>query len=157
MSETSKLAREVNKKIKVFDTKLKTSFLLIRQDLDDMQSTIDAMRKYLKKKDKEYKTQDKSTNKAQEEIQKGIDDFTQEFTKLKLSISQINTIRQEVVIKKDLARIEERIKLSFSRDIEKYKKETTSLKEQLKESNLRIKALEKGIPNKQKKSWFSKN
>ncbi len=155
MSQASKLTKQVNKKIKIFDTKLKTSFILIRQDLDDMQIVIDAMRKYLRKKDKEYKVQNKNTSDTQAQIQKTMEDFTKEFIKLKLFTAQINAIKSEVVIKKDLARIEGRIKSSFSNEIKKYKTKTTSLKEQLKESNKRIKALEKGKIYK-KKSWFKK-
>ena len=136
--------------------KLKTSFILIRQDLDDMQIIVDAMRKYLKKKDREYESQNKHTIKIQTQLQKQIDEFTQKLTQLKLALSQVNAIKQEVVIKKDLARIEDRIKISFKEEIEKYKAETTSLKTELKESQKRIKALEKGTVHAHKKSWFFK-
>jgi len=155
MSQISKLTKHINKKLKVFDTKLKTSFILIRQDLDDMQIIVDAMKKYLKKKDREYENQNKHTTKTQVKIQKQIDEFTQKTIQLKLALSQVNAIKQEVVIRKDLARIEDRIKTSFKNEIEKYKQETTTLKEELKESNKRIKALEKGTIY-EKKSWFSK-
>jgi len=152
----NKLDKQVKKKLKIFDTKLKTSFILIRQDLDDMQIIVDAMRKYLKKKDREYTHQNSYTTSAQNQIKKTMEDFTQEFIKLKLSISQINAIKSEVVIRKDLVKIEERIKTSFAREIEKYKDQTLSLNEKLKESNLRIKALEKGTVHESKKSWFKK-
>ncbi len=155
MSQTSKLTKQTKKKLKAFDTKLKTSFILIRQDLDDMQIMVTAMRKYLKKKDHEYKKQNKYTVQTQTKIQEGINDFTQEFIKLKLALSQVSAIKREVVIKKDLARIEDRIKTSFAREINKYRKETKTLKEKLKESNKKIKALEKGTVYK-KKSWFKK-
>ena len=156
MSQISKLIKQTNKKLKIFDTKLKTSFILIRQDLDDMQIIVDAMRKYLKKKDREYKRQDKHITKTQNQIQKTMENFTQEFIKLKLSISQINAIKSEVVIRKDLAKIEERIKISFKNEIEKYRQETISLRKELKESKKQTKSLEKGTICK-KKSWFSKN
>ena len=152
----NKLDKQVKKKLKIFDTKLKTSFILIRQDLDDMQIIVDAMKKYLKKKDREYERQNSYITSAQNQIKKTMEDFTQEFIKLKLSISQINAIKSEVVIRKDLAKIEERIKTSFAREIEKYKNQTLSLKEKLKESNLRIKALEKETVHQPKKSWFKK-
>jgi predicted nucleic acid-binding Zn-ribbon protein len=155
MSQASKLTKQVSKKIKIFDTKLKTSFILIRQDLDDMQIVIDAMRKYLKKKDKEYKIQNKHTVDTQVQIQKTMEDFTKEFIKLKLFTAQINAIKSEVVIRKDLAKIEDRIKTSFAKEIQKYKNETKSMEEKLKESNKRIKALEKRKIYK-KKSWLSK-
>ena len=153
----SDLIRKNKKKIKIFDTKLKTSFILIRQDLDDMQIVIDAMKKHLKKKDHEYEKQNKYTLRAQVKIQEDIDEFSQKIIQLKLALSQISAIKQEIVIRKDLAQIEERIKISFKDEVKKYKDETVSLKEQLKESNKRIEALEKGIVYVPKKSWFSRN
>ncbi|MBT6690486.1 hypothetical protein HN903_02205 [archaeon] len=153
MSQISNLKKLTKKKLKVFDTKLKTSFILIRQDLDDMQIIVDAMRKYLKKKDREYERQNKHIIKSQVKIQEDIDEFTQKISQLNLALSQVSTIKQELILRKDLAQIEDRIKTSFKNEIEKYKSETISLKEQLKESEKRIKALEKGTVHK-RKFWF---
>ena len=153
MSQLSNLKKLTKKKLKVFDTKLKTSFILIRQDLDDMQIIVDAMRKYLKKKDREYERQNKHIIKSQVKIQEDIDEFTQKISQLTLALSQVSTIKQELILRKDLAQIEDRIKTSFKNEIEKYKSETISLKEQLKESEKRIKALEKGTVHK-RKFWF---
>lgn len=155
MAKIEKLDKQITRKIKDFDTKLKTSFILIRQDLDDMQITLDAMKNYLKKKDDSYEKQNKYNIKAQSKINEKIEEFTEKTTKLKLALSQMNAIKSEVVLRKDLSKIEKRIKDSFSREVEKYKSETISLKQSLKESNKRIKQLEKGLPGK--KSWFSKN
>ena len=115
------------------------------------------MRKYLKKKDKEYQNQNQQTIKIQNQIQKNIDNFTQKFIQLKLAISQINAIKQEVVIKKNLAQIEEGIRISFANEIKKYKNNKNEIKEKLKESQNRIKALEKGTKYESKKFWFLKN
>ncbi|MBS3087242.1 hypothetical protein J4226_01475 [Candidatus Pacearchaeota archaeon] len=156
MFETSKQDNQVNKKIHAFDTKLKTSFILIRQDLDDMQTRIDAMRKYLKQKDIEHENQNSQILKSQKQIQEDIAEFNQGLTRLKLAISQISAIKQEVVIRKDLSNIEYRIKESFAKEIEKYKSETISLKEELKESNKRITTLEKKAIHTPKKFWFKK-
>jgi exonuclease VII large subunit len=142
---------------KSIDNKIKISFSFIRKDLEQMQKKIEAMRKYLKKKDKEYQNQNQQTIKIQNQIQENIDNFTQKFIQLKLAISQINAIKQEVVIKKNLAQIEERIKISFANEIKKYKKKTNNIKEKLKESQNRIKALEKGTKYESKKFWFLKN
>jgi predicted RNase H-like nuclease (RuvC/YqgF family) len=156
MSQISKLIRQNKKKIKAFDTKLKTSFILIRQDLDDMQIIIEAMKKYLKKKDTEYENQNKYTIKAQAQIQKNIEEFDEKISQLKLALSQITAIKQEVVLRKHLAQIEDRIKISFKNEVEKYKSQAISLRQEVKESQKRIKALEKGVVRNQKKSWFKK-
>ena len=111
------LEKTVNKKLKTVDKKLKTSFVLIRQDVDEMQNTVDAMAKYLKKKDKEYIETKEEDDKIQKEFREDVDDFTQKITQLKIAISEVRAIQREVVIKKDLARIEERIRTSFKSDI----------------------------------------
>jgi predicted RNase H-like nuclease (RuvC/YqgF family) len=156
MNQTKQLANLTKKKLKAFDTKIKTSFILIRQDLDDMQIIINAIKKYLKKKDREYERQNKHTIKAQVELQTGIDEFTQKISQLKLALSTVSAIKQELVVRKDLAQIEDRIKTSFKNEIEKYKQETNFLREELKESQKQIKALEKGVVHK-KKNWFFGN
>ncbi len=149
--------KEIEKKFKAINERIKTSFSLIRKDVDEMQIIIDAMRKYLKKKDREYTRKNNQHTASQVELQQDIDEFTQKITQLKLALSQINAIKQEIVIKKDLAQIEDRIKISFAREIEKYKQKTKDLKSELKESNKRITALEKGTIHQTKKKWFSKN
>ncbi len=139
------------------NNKIENSFSLIRKDISKVQDKVQQMRTFLRRKDNEYTQLNEKHKKSQDELQKDIDEFTQKIIQIKLAFSQINAIKQELVIKKDLARIEERIKISFSRDIEKYKTETLNLREELKESQKRIKALEKGRTHTSKKSWFNKN
>ncbi|NPE26745.1 hypothetical protein HNV12_01945 [Methanococcoides sp. SA1] len=149
--------KEIEKKFKAINKKIKISFSLIRKDVDEMQIIVDAMRKYLKKKDREYTRKNNQHTASQTELQRDIDEFTQKTTQLKLALAQVNAVKQEIVIKKDLAQIEDRIKTSFKNEIEKYKEKTKSLKSELKESNKRITALEKGTIHKTKsKKWFSK-
>ena len=151
------IEKTLTKKIKTFDTKLKTSFVLIRKDLDEMQIIIDAVKKYIKKKDREYTRRNDQHTQSQVELQKDIDEFTQNISQLKLALSAVHTIKDEVVQTKDLAQIEDRIKTSFKQEINSYTDQIEELKEELKESNKRIKSLEKGTVHNPKKSWFSKN
>ena len=144
------------KRLKESDTKIKTSFVLIRQDIDEMKITIDAMRKYLKKKDKQYVYAKKEDNKIRDEFRRDVDEFTQEISQLKLALSAVREIRQEVVAKKDLAQIEDRIKTSFKNEVEDYKNQIKDLQSNLKEAEKRIAATENGYVRTKKKSWFSK-
>ena len=156
MKRIKKFEKESTAKIKAIDKKLRTSFALIRQDVDEMQTTVDAMRTYLKKKDKQYTYATKQDNKLRDEFRRDVDDFTQNITQLKLALSAVRDLKTEVITIRDLARIEDRIKTAFKNEIDSYKEQIRLLKDELKESNKRIKALEKGTINNTKKSWFKR-
>ena len=144
-----------SEKLNNINEKVKTSFVLIRQDIGEMQNTIDAMRKYLKNKDKQYQYAKKEDNKIRDEFRTDVNEFTQKITQLKLALSEVRTLQNEVVIKKDLAKIEERIKTSFKNEIDEYKEEIKDLKKDLREADRRLNALE-NKKVKRKKSWFSR-
>ena len=48
----NELEKDVSKRFNDIEKKIKASFSLIRQDIKDMNETVEAMRAYLKKKDK---------------------------------------------------------------------------------------------------------
>jgi exonuclease VII large subunit len=150
------LEKTVKNKLKTVDSKLKTSFILIRQDVDEMKQTIDAMRKYLLKKDKQYNYAKKEDNKLREEFRKDVDEFTQKIKELNLAFDKVREIQREVVVVKDLARIEDGIKTSFKNEIDGYKEQIKILKAEIKDSNKRIAAIENGYVREKKKVWFFK-
>ena len=156
MKRIKKFEKETSAKVKAIDEKLKTSFILIRQDVDEVEKTNEAMRKYLKAKDKQYTYATKQDNKIRDKFQKDVDEFTQKISQLKLALEAVRDLQQEVVIKKDLARIEDRIKTSFKNEIDSYKEQIKSLKQELKEQNKRISAIENGYVKEKKKAWFFK-
>ena len=148
------LEKITKRKLKEFDTKIKTSFVLIRQDVDEMQNTIDAMRKYLLKKDKEYVKTKEKDEKIRDEFARDVDEFTQKISQLKLAIEAVRELKREVVIKKDLAQIEDRIKTSFKNEIDDYKNQIKNLRLDLRESEKRITHLENGKVFEKKKGFF---
>ena len=150
------LEKIFSKKLKTINEKIKTSFVLIRQDVDEVQTTVNVMRKYLKKKDKQYTYAKKEDNKIRDEFRKDVDGFTQKISQLNLALSTVHDIQEEVVVKKDLAQIEDQIKTSFKNEIEDYKNQINDLKLELKESEKRISAIENGYVYKRKKTWFFK-
>jgi chromosome segregation ATPase len=156
MKPIKKLEKETTTKLKAIDEKLKTSFVLIRQDVDEMKETVNAMRKYLKKKDKQYTYATKQNNKIRDEFRKDVDDFTQNISQLKLALSAVRDLKTEVITIKDLARIEDRIKTAFKNEIESYKEQIKSLKTEHKEQSKRITAIENGYVREKKKAWFFK-
>jgi chromosome segregation ATPase len=155
MSQTP-IEKTVKKRLENVDSKLKTSFVLIRQDVDEMQKTIEAMRKYLLKKDKQYNYTRKEDNKIRDEFRKDVDEFTQKITELKIALSEVRAIQKEVVLRKDLARIEDRIRISFKNEIEGYKEQIKILRAESKELSKRISAIENGYVREKKKVWFFK-
>lgn len=146
----NQIEKTLEEKFKTINEKIKTSFALIRKDVDEIQIIVDAMKRFLKKKDKEHERKSTEHIKNQQKLQTQFDDFTQNLSQLKLALSQITSLKREIVLRKDLAQIEDRIKTSFKSEIEKYKLQTKILEE-------KISALEKGEPYKPKKKWFSKN
>ena len=153
MDINKRIKKEVDNKYIDLDNRVKTSFALIRQDLTEMQGTIKAMRKYLKKKDRQYNELKKSDDKVRSEFQRDVDDFTQDISQLKLALDAVRKLKKEVVTRKDLAIIEDRIKTSFKNDIENYKQQVTELKSTQKELQKRIEALESGYVKEKKKVW----
>ena len=153
-SPIKQFEKNTNQKLKEFDGRIKTSFILIRQDLDEMQGVVNAMRKYLKKKDKEYVATKRSDDSKREEFEKDVDEFTQNIKQLKKGLDAVRKLKREVVVRKDLARIEERIKTFFRNDIEDYRDENETLKQTQKELIKRISALEKGYVKSKKPSRF---
>lgn len=153
MDINKRIKKEVDNKYIDLDNRVKTSFALIRQDLTEMQGTIKAMRKYLKKKDRQYNELKKSDDKVRVEFQRDVDDFTQNISQLKLALDAVRKLKKEVVTRKDLAIIEERIKTSFKNDIENYKQQVAELKSTQKELQKRIEALESGYVKEKKKVW----
>ena len=145
-------------KLDGIDDRVKTSFVLIRQDIDEMQKTVDAMREYLKNRDKQYQYAKKEDNKLRDTFRTNVDEFKQKITQLKLALSEVRTIQKEVVVTKDLAKIEERIKTSFKNEIEGYKEQVKELKSDLREADRRLNVLEMGIVLDKKKNggWFSR-
>jgi len=156
MKPIKKFEKETTAKIKAIDEKLKTSFVLIRQDVDEMQISVEAMRKYLKTKDKQYTYATKKDNKLRDEFRKDVDDFTQNISQLKLALLAVRDLKTEVITIKDLARIEDRIKTAFKNEIDSYKEQIKSLKQELKEQTKQITAIENGYVKEKKKAWFFK-
>ena len=156
MNSTKKFEKDIHQKLKEFDNRIKTSFILIRQDLTEMQDTISAMRKYLKKKDRQYNYAKKEDNKLREEFRKDVDDFTQQISQLKLALDSVRELKKEVVVRKDLAQIEDRVKTSFREDIEEYEQQIYDFKTTQKELEKRIDALENGYVREKKKAWIFK-
>jgi len=145
-----------SQKLTEMNERIKTSFILIRQDVEEMQKTVDAMRKYLKNKDKQYQYAKKEDNKIRDEFRKNVNEFTQKISQLKLALSAVREIQKEVVLVKDLAKIEDKIKISFKNEIENYKEQVKNLKSDLREADRRLNALENGKIFEKKKSWFKR-
>ena len=154
MDISQRIKKEVDNKYIDLDNRVKTSFSLIRQDLTEMQNTIKAMRKYLKKKDRQYNELKKDDDKVRAEFKRDVDDFTQDISQLKLALEAVKKLKKEVVTRKDLAQIEERIKTSFKNDIENYKQQISELKSNQKDLLKRVDALESGYVKEKKKVWI---
>lgn len=154
MSANHLLEKELDKRFKDVNQKIKTSFALIRKDMNDMSITLDAMRTYLKKEKRNLDYARKQDNKIREEFRKDVEEFTQKIAQLKIALSEVRTIQRDSVLIKDLAKIEDRIKTSFKNEIDSYKEQIKDLKKDLREADRRLAALESGKVREKKKSFF---
>lgn len=150
------LSKTLHRKLVAAEGRIKTSFALIRKDVDGMQASVEAMKKYLVKKDGEYEADRKKDDKVRREFEKDVDSFTEKISQLKIALISVENIKKEVVMRRDLAQIEERIKTSFKSDVESYKGQVKNLRLDLIDAGKRIKALESGVVRKEKKGWFGK-
>jgi hypothetical protein len=156
MPKTTKdLEKRMARKFKEIDKIVKNSFHFIRGDMSSMQIDLDIMKKFIKSENKRLKYAKKVDNKLREEFRRDVDEFTQKITQLKLALSEIRTIQKEVVVMKDLARIEDRIRNGFREEVDKLKDQIKRFREDEKEQERRIAFLESGKV-KEKKHWFFK-
>lgn len=118
----SELEKRISRKFDKIDTNIKSSFVNIKQDIKDMQDTIEKMRNFLKKEQRQNDYAKKQDNKIRSKFRKQVDDFEQKTKQLKLAFSKVEEIQNTLVTKKDLAQIEERIKQDIKSDIKDLEK-----------------------------------
>ena len=100
MAKTPKdLERRMSLKFKENDRIIKNSFHFIREDVLDMQKSLDTMKKFIKKEDKRLNYAHKEDNKIREEFRKDVDEFTQKITQLKLALSEVNEIQKNAPLR----------------------------------------------------------
>ena len=142
------IERKVASKFKEIDKIIKNSFGFIRGDIEDLQSSVEAMRKYLKKKDKQYEYAGKEDNKIRDEFRRDVDDFSQQISQLNLALERVEEVEKTVVLKKDLAQIEDSIRNDFRNVI-------GDIRDEGKEIGKRVKYLEAGKV-REKKGFFKR-
>jgi hypothetical protein len=119
-----------------FEKRIKAGFALIREDVALSDEKVEKMRDYLRRWDKKSRKAEKVSLESSSVIQEQIDIFDQKINELKLVLSSMNSLKKEMVVVRDLSKIEERIKNSFRKDVDKYKDKVAVLE-------LKIKSLQK--------------
>jgi len=122
------IKKKIARKFKEIENKVKNSFTFIRQDISEMQSSNNLMKKYLKKQKKQNEYAKKQDNKLRAEFRRDVDEFSQKTKQLSLVLSQIKELRKELVIKGDLAKIEEKISDEFRNKIKELEKQLKKVK-----------------------------
>lgn len=144
------LEKRISQRFKEIDKIVKNSFVLIREDIEELENSVGAMKKYIQGQEKQTHYARKEDNKIRSEFRKDVDDFAEKIRILRMTLEKAKDIEKTVVVKADLARIEDGIRTDF-KDV------MAELKAEVKEQGKRLKALESGKvrENKKKKSWFS--
>jgi len=131
--EMVSVERKVGRKFKEIDGKMKNSFGFIRQDIDEMKVKIEKMRTYLKKREKQDSYARKEDNKLRAEFRKDVDGFNEKMGQLGLALGKVREIERGVVVRKDLAGIEEGIRGGFKDEINLLREEIEEMKKSMGE------------------------
>ena len=157
----TELERRLARKLNKTEFITKNSFNLIRQDIEDIQKAVDAMKKYLKSQEKQHNYARKQDNKIRERFQKDVDEFSQKTKQLSLALARVKEIEKTLVTKSELANIEDKIKTAFKDQIDEFKDQEKEFKEHINYFNKRLHKLEKQLEkqntnsNKHKRRfWF---
>ena len=157
----TEIERRLARKLRKTEFITRNSFALIREDINQAQQTVEAMKKYLKSQEKQNNYARKQDIKLRERFQRDVDEFTQKTKQLSIALARVKEIQQTLVIKSDLAKIEEKIKTEFREQITSFKDQEKEFKQHINDFNKRIhkaeKQLEKQSPNNNKPKrgfWF---
>jgi len=122
----------------------KKGFAIIRKELKDMKHSLGLMRDYLSRQKKDYGFYKKDLDERNVEFKRESEEFSSKLVKIKVLLSEFNTLRREIVIQRDLGKIETRIKVSCKKELIASRKENKKLRERLDSVFSRLEALENG-------------
>ena len=129
---SSALERKVGQRFREMEKKIENSFEVIHGEISGMKDLLEAMRKYLKNFAKQEDYARKKDNKIRAEFRKDVDEFNQKVKQLRLAFDRVNRIEEEIVLKEDLARIEDGIKRDFKEEVSSLRKELEIVKKGMK-------------------------
>jgi len=147
----SPLEARMARKFKEIEKKMKNSFDLIRKDIDEMDASLEFMRKYMRKKEKKDEYARREDIKLRSGFREEVDEFSQKIKQLR-----VREMEKTLVIKKDLAQIEDSIKRAFKEDIEGFKAQEKEFKGHINDFNKRIAKMEKEKSNGKDKNGKKK-
>lgn len=147
----NQLEKRIARKFWEFDEKLKDSFNHIKQDIFDMKEEISEMNVILKKTKESFERDKEKEKKIRKEFCEEVDDVRQKKNQLGLALSEVKAIQKEVVVMRDLAKIEKRIKQSFKDEVDSLKNVVKDFQKGFKKYGKRLKKLEKRVGKIEKK------
>lgn len=139
------LEKRIANKFREIEEKMKLSFSLIHKDVSEMQEVVERMREFIKKREKDYEKSSEKARKVREELERDVDEFSQKISELRMALKEFRKLKENVVMIKDLAQIEDRVKRGFKEELEE-------LREEVREQRKMVNLLEKGAV--EKKGWF---
>jgi chromosome segregation ATPase len=153
MNNNKDLKKRVKNKFNSIETNLKISFANIKKDFEElklstieqtkiseerlekelikMKKQMELMSDFIKKKEKRDEYSHKKEKKIRDQFENNVDEFNQKTKQLSIALSTVRDIKENVVTKKDLAQIEEKIRQGFKEEIEVFKSEIREFKKEL--------------------------
>ena len=96
------IEKRIANRFKEIDKVVKNSFVLIRADIEEMQNSIEAMKKFLRSQDKQNNYARKEDNKIRAEFRRDVDEFSDKISQLRLTLEKAREIEKTVVVKAQL-------------------------------------------------------
>jgi len=155
------LEARIARKFKEIEQKVKNSFGFIREDIKGVQSSLESVKKHVKSWEKQYDYAKKEDSKIRAGFRKDVDEFSQKTKQLSLALERVKEIEKELVVKKELAQIEDKIKTAFRDEINNFREQEKDFKKHINDFNKRIVKIERAGLNakpkqvkEKKRRWF---
>lgn len=144
-----RILEQNSKRFELIESKISLAFSKIKEEMNSHDETMQKMRSYLKEWEGKTSEAWKNDESLRKKLEKQIDTFNEDISELKLALSTVRSIKNEVVVAKDLSKIEERIRVAL-------REELKEVKGVIKENQKRISLLERALEKKEKSSSPSK-
>lgn len=137
------LEKRIARKFNEIESKIRTSFSQIRKEINNMDKKMQDMQNTMQNKETQDRYARKKDNKLRADFRKQVDEFSQKISQLNISLQEVKALKNQIVITKDLAKIEENIKTGFREQLEVLKNKINDCEKTIKQQDKKIEQLEK--------------
>lgn len=141
----TELEKRIATKFNEIDFKIKNSFEIVKEGTDKTENSVEAMKSYLKKKEKQDNYAREKDNKLRAKFRKDVNEFNQKTKQLSEAFEKVRIMKQNIVTIQDIGQIEEDIRTGFKQDLEEIKDKIKSLNQTIADFDKEFDDVEKRI------------